>query len=207
MRCPGPPGPLGGRTYVPVAQRERLLDAALGVVVEGGYEGLRPRVVCERAGMSPKTFYDLFADREDCFLALIDRELDEVARVVCPVYECESEWVARIRSGLGALLAYLDLNPVVCELLFVAALGGGVRVQERRSQVLGVLTRAIAEDVGADPGWSSSLLAEGVVGGAFTVIQMRVVMGDARPLIGLLEELTATIVLLYGSAGVVSRAA
>ncbi len=157
--------------------------------------------------MSPKTFYDLFADREECFLALIDRELERLADVVCPVYDCESEWVGRIRSGLGTLLAYLDANPAVCELLFVAALGAGVGVQERRSQVLGEVARAIAEDAGADRGWSSSLPAEGVVGGAFTVIQTRVAMRDARPLIGLLEELTATIVLLYDSARVVGHAA
>ncbi len=209
MRCPGPPGPLGGKTYIPVAQRERLLDAALGVVVEGGYEGFRPRVVCELAGMSPKTFYDLFADREECFLALIDRELERLAGVVRLVYECESEWVERIRSGLGTLLAYLDTNLAVCELLFVAALDGGARVRERRVGVLGVLARAIEADrAGSDPGgWSSSLLAEGVVGGAFTVIHTRVVMADAPPLLGLLEELTAAIVLLYGGAGEFSYAA
>jgi AcrR family transcriptional regulator len=157
--------------------------------------------------MSHKTFYDLFADREECLLALIDRELECLAGVVCPVYECESEWVERIRSGLGTLLAYLDADPAVCELLFVAALGGGLRVRERRAGVLGVLARVIAQDAGADPDWSSSLLAEGVVGGAFAVIQSRVAMRDARPLIGLLEELTATIVLLYDGAGVVAHVA
>jgi len=157
--------------------------------------------------MSPKTFYDLFADREDCFLALIDRELDAVAEVVCPVYECEPEWSMRIRSGLGALLSYLDANPAVCGLLFVASLHAGVRVQERRLRVLGVLARAIAVDAGADHGSSLSLLAEGVVGGAFTVIQTRVASGDSRSLVGLLEELAATIVLLYDGAGVLSDAA
>ncbi len=159
--------------------------------------------------MSPKTFYDLFADREDCLLALIDRELERLAGVVRPVYECESEWVARIRSGLGTLLAYLDATPAVCELLFVAALDGGARVRERRVGVLGVLARAIEADrAGSDPGGcSSSLLAEGVVGGAFTVIHTRVVMAGAPALLGLLEELTATIVLLYDGAGELSYAA
>ncbi len=158
--------------------------------------------------MSPKTFYDLFADREDCFLALIDRELEGLAGVVRPVYERESEWVARIRSGLGTLLAYLDANPAVCELFFVAALDAGARVRERRVGVLGVLARVIENDrAGSDPDGSSSLLAEGVVGGVFTVIHTRVVMADAGPLIGLLEELTTTIVLFYGDAGVLSYAA
>ena len=183
----------------------------LRTIAEDGYRDLRPRVVCERAGMSPKTFYDLFADREDCFLALIDRERERLAEIVRPVYECESEWVARIRSGLGTLLSYLDANPAVCELLFVAALDAGARVRERRVGVLGEVARAIENDrAGSDPDLSSSsssLLAEGVVGGAFTVIHTRVVMVDAPALIGLLEELTATIVLLCDGAGVLSYAA
>jgi AcrR family transcriptional regulator len=66
-------GPQGGGVFVPVSQRARLLDATVGLVVEVGVRGLTVRRLTARAGMSSKTFYDLFADR--------DREISERAGV------------------------------------------------------------------------------------------------------------------------------
>ena len=145
VRRPVASGPRGGKTFIPAIQRERLLDAAAEMIAESGVRNMRAKPATARAGMSPKTFYDLFADSEDCFLALFDRTLNEVAGIVRPVYECESEWSASVRSGLGTLLAYLDANPQACDLLFVQALGAGPRVLERRTQVLGVLARTVDE--------------------------------------------------------------
>ena len=72
MRRPGTPGPRGGGVYVTELQRARLLDATFAVVAEHGYRRMTVRRVSGRAGVSNKTFYDLFADREDCFLAAFD---------------------------------------------------------------------------------------------------------------------------------------
>ena len=73
MRRAGAPGPRGGGVYVSGVQRTRLLDAAFRVVAEQGYHGMTVRRVCDRAGVSNKTFYDLFSDREDCFLAAFEQ--------------------------------------------------------------------------------------------------------------------------------------
>ncbi len=210
VRRPVVPGPRGGKTYIPVVQRERLLDGAAEMVAEGGVRGLRAKPVAARAGMSPKTFYDLFADCEDCFLALFDRALEDVARVVRPVYECEREWTARVRSGLGTLLAYLDTDPRACDLLFVQALGAGPRVLERRTEVLDVLARVIDEgrEAGTGRGRASQpspLTAESVVGAAFTVIHTRVCQQEAGSLSDLLNPLMATIVLPYRGQAAAQR--
>src|ERR1039457_2970034 len=138
-------GPRGGGLYVSELQRMRLLDAACAVIAEQGYRRMAVRKVSERAGVSSKTFYDLFNDREDCFLAAFDHALEELAAVVCPVCVGESEWVARIRAGLGALLGLLDGEPALCRLVFVEALGAGPRVLERRAMVLEQLERVIDE--------------------------------------------------------------
>ena len=76
VRRPVKPGPRGGGVYIPELQRTRLLDATLGVVAEEGYRSLTVRRVCARAGVSNKTFYDLFSDREDCFLAAFDHGVE-----------------------------------------------------------------------------------------------------------------------------------
>jgi AcrR family transcriptional regulator len=189
--------------YVTELQRARLLDATFAVVAEDGYRRMTARRVSGRAGVSNKTFYDLFADREDCFLAAFDHAVDELAAVVLPAWEGEREWSERIRAGLGALLGFLDCEPALRRLLFVEALGAGARVLARRGQVLRVLEGAVDQGrAGAKAGRElPPLTAEGIVGAAFSVIHTRLLERYHEPLTELLGPLMATIVLPYlGSA-------
>jgi AcrR family transcriptional regulator len=203
MRRPGTPGPRGGGVFVTGLQRTRLLDAAFAVVAEDGYRRMTARSVSGRAGVSNKTFYDLFSDREDCFLAAFDHAVDEFAAVVLPAWEGEGRWDARIRAGLGALLGFLDGESALRRLVFVEALGAGPRVLERRAQILDVLQGAVDQGrAGAKAGRElPPLTAEGVVGAAFSVVHARLLERRPEPLVGLLDELMAMIVLPYLGSG------
>jgi AcrR family transcriptional regulator len=199
------PGPLGGGLYVSAQQRARLLEATLVVVSEQGYGRMTARRVSGRAGVSNKTFYDLFSDREDCFLAAFDEAIDGFARAVVPVYTAEREWVAGIRAGLGALLVLLDREPQLRTLVFVEALGAGPRVLTRRTEILGVLQGAV-DGQGVRAGRElPALTAEGVVGAAFGVVYARLIERPAKPLIGLLGPLMAMIVLPYRGHAAAAR--
>ncbi|HEY5045038.1 MAG TPA: TetR/AcrR family transcriptional regulator [Solirubrobacteraceae bacterium] len=180
-------------------QRVRLLDATFAVVAEDGYRRMTARRVSGRAGVSNKTFYDLFTDREDCFLAAFDHAVDRIAGVVLPAWEGEKEWATRIRAGLGALLGFLDVEPALRRLVFVEALGAGPRVLERRAQVSEVLRRAVDQGrTGVKAGRElPPLTAEGIVGAAFSVIHARLLQESAGSLLDLLNPLMATIVLPY----------
>jgi len=207
MRNAGVPGPRGGGVYVSELQRVRLLDATFAVVSEGGYKRLTARRVSGRAGVSNKTFYDLFADREDCFLAAFDEAVDELAAVVLPAYESEKEWAMRIRASLGALLGFLEREPALRQLVFVEALGAGLRVLERRAEVQGALKRAVDQgNAGVKAGWElPPLTAEGVVGAAFSVIHARLLEQHPEPLGELLNPLMAMIVLPYRGHAAAAR--
>src|SRR5665213_327207 len=207
MRRPGTPGPRGGGVYVTELQRTRLLDATFAVVAEEGYRRMTVRRVSGRAGVSNKTFYDLFTDREDCFLAAFDQAVEELAAVVLPAYEGEKEWVARVRAGLGVVLGFLDDEPALCSVVFVEALGAGPRVLERRAGVLESLRRAVDEGrAGVRAGRElPPLTAEGVVGAAFSVIHARLLDQSPEPLSGLFGALMATIVLPYRGHGAAAR--
>ncbi len=198
MRHPVP-GAHGGGLYVSELQRARLLDATFAVVCEQGYRGMAVRAVAERAGVSSKTFYDLFSDREDCFLAAFDHGVEQLAAQARPAFEGERDWVVGIRGGLGVLLGLLDREPALRRLVFVEALAAGPRVLERRAQLLGELSGVIEEgQAGARAGSRlPGLISEGVVGGAFGVIHARLLEVHPEPLSGLLGELMAMIVLPY----------
>jgi AcrR family transcriptional regulator/DNA-binding MarR family transcriptional regulator len=197
----------GGGLYVSELQRSRLLEAAFAVVYEQGYRGMTVRRVAERAGVSPKTFYVLFCDREDCFLGAFDHALNVLAVAVAPAYEAERDWTAGVRAGLGALLGVLDGEPALRRLVFVEALTAGPRVLECRGRVLDRLAGVIdGGRVGMKaPGELPPLTAEGVVGAVFGVIHARLSQQRPEPLMGLLGALMATIVLPYRGSAAAAR--
>lgn len=204
----GTPGPRGGGVYLSRMQQTRLLDAAMAVVAEQGVGRVSARVVSARAGMSTKTFYDLFAGSEDCFLAVFDRAVEDLAAAVVPVWVGEEEWVARVRGALAVLLAFLDRDPELCRVVFVEALAGGPRVLERRAEVLDRVAGFIDQGrAGSQMGAElPRLTAAGVTGAAFSLIHARLLEGEcAGSLLELLNSLMATVVLPYRGREVSAR--
>jgi AcrR family transcriptional regulator/DNA-binding MarR family transcriptional regulator len=207
----GAPGPRGGGVYLSRVQQTRLLDAAVEVVAEGGLKRLSAARVSARAGMSTKTFYDLFADREDCFLAVFDRAVAELATAVGPVWSGRGDWVRRVRGAVVALLGCLERDPALARIVFVEALAAGPRVLARRVEVLDRVAGLVDEGrVGApaglpgDPG-RSALVAEGVVGAAFGIVHARLLEEHPESLLELAGPVVATVVLPYRGREVSAR--
>jgi AcrR family transcriptional regulator/DNA-binding PadR family transcriptional regulator len=195
----GVPGPRGGGVYLSRVQQTRLLDAAAEVVAEEGVGRISARRVSARAGMSTKTFYDLFADSEDCFRAVFDRAVEELAAVAGSAWTGEDEWVERVRAALIVLLASLERDPALARLVFVEALGAGPRVLARRAEVLDGVAGFLDEgrvDAPAAAGLPS-LVAAGVAGAAFSIVHARLVEQSSDSLMELVGPVMATVVLPY----------
>jgi AcrR family transcriptional regulator/DNA-binding MarR family transcriptional regulator len=177
------------------------------LVGEAGYEGVNARRVSERAGVSSRTFYEFFSDREDCFLAAFNYALDRLALEAREGWESELGWTARVRGALTALLRTLDREPAVRRLVFVEALAAGPRVLASRTRVsenlAGVVDQGRAN--ASAPSMLPPLVAEGVVGGAFGVIHARLLELHPKPLIELLGALMAMIVLPYRGGAAAAR--
>ncbi len=54
----------------------RILDAALELMYEGGYDGTTTRAIAERAGVNEVTLFRNFGSKRNLFMAVIDRETD-----------------------------------------------------------------------------------------------------------------------------------
>jgi AcrR family transcriptional regulator len=193
---------VGGRVQARVAgvQRARLLAAAVEVVRELGYGAMSTARVSARAGVSRKTFYDLFEDREDCLLAVFDEAVERASVVVRREVSGQESWRAQVRGGLSALLGFLGDEPGLGSLLVVGVLGAGPRVLERRARVIDGLSAVIdAGRAEAISGGPPPLTAEGVVGAVLSVVHAR--MLEQEPLMGLLNPLMGVIVLPYLGQG------
>jgi len=188
-------------------QRSRLLAAAVETVDEAGYARMTVAQVISRARVSRKTFYDVFTDREDCFLAAFEQAISQAGAVMSEAYEREPGWRDGIRSSLTALLVFLDDEPRLARLCVVEALGAGSRVLERRAQVLDELAevvdrgRYVTSAVREPP----EVAAEGVVGAVFAVLHTRLLEDSKEPLLELLGSLMNMVVLPYLGARAADR--
>ena len=186
------------RTGVEEIQRARILTAMVEVSREHGPGDATVARVVDRAGVSRRTFYELFEDRERCFLAALDRGSARVSQAVLESYDPDARWAERIRTGLTGLFSFLDLEPGVGWLLIVCSLGAGTDALERRRHVLAQITTVIDQGRMERRGTElPSLMAEGIVGGALSIIQARLLDEGGRRLIELLNPLMGMIVLPY----------
>jgi AcrR family transcriptional regulator len=201
----GVAGPRGGGVYLSRVQQTRLLDAALAVVAGEGLKRLSATRVSARAGMSTKTFYDLFADSEDCFLAVFDRAVEELAAAAGPVWVGEDEWVERVRAALIVLLGCLERDPALGKAVFLEALGAGPRVLARRAEILDRIARFIDEGREGGPAGLPLLVAAGVAGAAFSIVHARLVEQSSGSLMQLVNPVMATVVLPYRGQEVSAR--
>ena len=153
-------------------QRSRILAAMVEECAARGAANVSVAHVVSRAGISRRTFYEVFTDREDCFLAAFDEGVARASRYVLDRYDPAARWIERVRAILSGLLAFLDAEPDTGRLLVVGSLGAGSETLERRRQVLAQAT-AIVDDGRNETDTAKELpvlTAEGIVGGVLSVI-------------------------------------
>jgi AcrR family transcriptional regulator len=154
-----------------------MIAAMIDVVSERGRANATVAHVVARSGVSRRTFYEVFDDFEDCFLAALDQSLAEASRYVLDVYDPAEKWRTRIRSALAGALEFLDDEPAMGRLCVVETLGAGLRVHQRRLAVLDVVVAAV--DEGRKQSRSAKALppltGEGVVGGVLSVLHARLI--------------------------------
>lgn len=202
------PGPNGlPRGQVTEIQRNRMLAAAVDAVAEVGYARMTVAQVISRARVSRKTFYDVFVDREDCFLAAFEQAYSQASTLAKEAYEGESGWRDGVRMALANLLILMDSEPGLAKLCLVEALAAGDKVLERRAEVLEEIAKVIDQgrfvsNATHDP---PEVTAEGIVGGIVAVLHTRLIEGGNEPLIDLLGSLMSMIVLPYLGARAATR--
>ncbi|HVR06116.1 MAG TPA: TetR/AcrR family transcriptional regulator [Solirubrobacteraceae bacterium] len=182
-------------------QRSRLLAATVAVLEERGYEHATVAHITHRARVSRRTFYEQFANREQCVAAV----LSEIAERVCGELRdaglAELSWRERTRGGLWAILCFLEHEPALGRVLVVHALRGSGPVLKAREEIVKQLVAVVDEGrrESARGTGVSALTAEGVVGAAFAILHTRLAerTADAPRLRGLLGELAAIVVLPY----------
>ncbi len=193
----------GASRQVAELQRARMLTAMVQEVSERGAANVSVGHVVGRSGVSRRTFYEIFNDREDCFLAAFDDALKAVVAVAIPAYETSGSWRVKLRASLVALLECLECDRATARLLIAESLASGPKALKRRhdviAQLIALLEQSSSQTKKSNP--SPSLTAEGIVGGVLSVLHARLVEDDPGNLLELTGPLMGMIVLPYLGPG------
>ncbi len=187
------------RTRVGEIQRSRLLTGAVSTIDELGYPQATVGQITARARLSRRTFYQMFANRDECFAAVLDEVAATVAGELAAAGVEGLVWRERARLGVFAILSFFDREPALARVCVVQVLRAGPLVLSRREAVLAQLAGVVDEGRvdGARSDGLTAVTAEGVVGAAFAIVYSRLSRRDREPLTALLGELMAMIVLPY----------
>jgi AcrR family transcriptional regulator len=124
------------REVVWESQRGRMLVAMSEAVAEKGYAQTAVADVIERAGVSRKTFYEHFANKEACFLAAYDAGVDLLEAAIDEAVAAPAgDWIAAATAGMRAYLETLAAHPALARTFLVEGLAAGPVALERRSAV------------------------------------------------------------------------
>jgi AcrR family transcriptional regulator len=189
------------RNRVREVQRARLLTAAMASIAEAGYAQLSVTQLVARAGVSRGTFYELFADREDVFLAVFEDAVAEIRAAVADAGAPDGKWEERVRTYLETMLGVLEEEPALARLCLVESQQAGVKVQRRRTEIIDGLAQIVDQGReggrGRRGGGPPPLTAHSVVAGAVSVVHERLLSTATGPLSELAGPLMSIIVFPF----------
>jgi AcrR family transcriptional regulator len=157
----------------PEVRRRQLLDAALDVLAESGFDAVTVEAVAQRAGVTRPMVYDLFGDLQGLMLALIDREEMTALAPLLEIVGGEPGDVDPEQFLVDAILAFLravKANPRTWRFVLMPPRGSSGELRERiqrsrrlvAERVTALLEWGIARR-GGPPGLDHALAARLIV--------------------------------------------
>jgi AcrR family transcriptional regulator len=195
-----PRGPHGlSREEVELSQRARLLQAATEAVAEQGYVKTTVADILARAGVSRATFYQLFRDKEDCFLAAYKNDADFVAAVMTVQLDQvrasgDLDPLERLDRVLEVYLTALRSAPALARVFLVEVYAAGPAAIEQRRASLEQFVDIVAETHRGESGVlgtraSQRFAAQAFVGAVSSLVTNAVGVGETDDLPALRQPL------------------
>jgi AcrR family transcriptional regulator len=122
-------------------RRQQLIDAAVELLGTDGASGVTMRAAARVAGLSPRFFYESFADRDELMMAAYDATLARLRSTALGAITRTGS----IRDGMDAAAALVQDEPRVGRILFRESLSGGALREHAQRQIYGFYATALDE--------------------------------------------------------------
>lgn len=172
--------------------RRRLLEGMARAVAAKGYADTTIADIVREASVSRRTFYEHFAGKAECLIALYGAASHNALKVLRDAIDPAHDWERQVERGLAAYLGCMAANPVLMRTLFIEILGLGPEGLAARRRVnreiadymLAVVNRGAPDRVSPD-------LAMAVVGGIHELVLQAIEDGRVEELPQMTASATA----------------
>ncbi|MGA7397529.1 MAG: TetR/AcrR family transcriptional regulator [Solirubrobacterales bacterium] len=166
------------REFVVSSQRDRLLDSMAQACAEKRYAEVSVADIVSRARVSRSTFYEIFPDKEACFLAAYDAILGRFVTEVIKACQAPGlSWPEMIERGIVTSLGFLAAEPAFARMCIVDMFSAGPSALERYLSAVRLIAAFVDGGRQAMPGREDvpQSVSAMVVGGAAVVIRAEIV--------------------------------
>jgi AcrR family transcriptional regulator len=131
----------------PERRRPQVLDAALELFLERGYDGASMAAVAEAAGVTKPVVYACFSSKDELYRALLRREEERILEEIQSAFAGAdlSDPEETLVEGFTGFLRAVAASPEVYKLIFLGEGGGNMavarRIQRGREAQVEVLSR------------------------------------------------------------------
>lgn len=175
--------------------RQRLLDGLADALQTQPFADITIADIVAKARVSKRTFYEQFASKEACLLALGERLCDQTLALIAANYRFDEDWITQLRNVTHAYLSSLESQTAVMRAMYIELMTIGAeglalrrRMGERFGQFLIMQVEAFrAVEPNKRP--LTPTMATAVIGGINELILQAIERGEAHRL----SELTPTV--------------
>lgn len=181
------------------AARRRVIDGLAAAVEEKGYVATTIADIVRHARVSKRTFYEYFADKEDCFLAGYRIVCDDTLAIIDAASKSPGTWRERTRLAAQSYIGALEQYPALAWTYTVEIYAVGPKALEMRREMhrrfAEQLRTLAAQAKKEDPSMRtlSPLMATAIVGGIHELV-LAELEGGKKKLSGLVDTATDLLV-------------
>jgi AcrR family transcriptional regulator len=176
-------------------ERTRMLQGVLRLATREEYRTLSAPQIADEANVSIDAFCELFADKEECFLAALDMIGDELLAIAADPDLVSDDWPHAVRRVLAELMRYLADRPLQARTLGQEAFFAGDDALERIVDLFHSIATLLTEGAPLEP--EGSLTAPAVAGAIWHTVRCQVACGRIELLAAVSDHLTYVVLAPY----------
>jgi AcrR family transcriptional regulator len=182
-------------------RRARVLGSVVHLTLDSGYANLTDPQIAQFAGICTEAFHKQFANKEQCFLAVLDEFVQEALESVKPSMESAGSWPEAVYAAMAAFVDYLVAHQALLRIAFINLFEVGPGMIGRMTRSVEGFTKLLTEtETGPEPQRGPAVALEAVTGAVWGIIGTYVANDRLSRLPSLVDQLAFTVLAPYVGA-------
>lgn len=125
--------------------RDRIIKCAAELFAESGYKGVSMREISSAAGISKASIYYYFSSKEDLYLSLIIRDMEQLVKDLEVIASAQEEPLVLLRRFIKYYVDFSHKRGPIIKLAFRELVGMGERLDELLPDIMTRMQRSLQD--------------------------------------------------------------